>query len=773
MRLRLAVLAVLVFVLGISPMSAAGLGAGQSEAQATAAASADPVQADAMALAQAMDVPASDLISADLMGSDPRGAAVVDGRLGKSFPARGSSFAVLSTGVATDAALPDSTARSTVLDGSNNDQGNDLTRLHLQLEVPAGADCANFDVGFYSEEFAQMPPDFSRLAGSAHPEEFAGEFNDTFTAQLNNSTLATDPDGETVDAPGNFGQLAVHSVTHDPSTGTTYAESSPVMRASTPVVGGQVVDVYLSVQDLGDSQYDSAAFLDDFFWSSGVSCPSGAQADSDGDGLLDSWEEHGLTVNGEFVDLPAMGADPDHKDIFVEIDHMDATNSLVPLAPVPDAMADVEKAFADAPVENPDGTTGINLHIDYGQDAPISYGSSKTFGAMSQADTLPTESPLGTFGADDYDWSDFNAIKAQHFDQAREGVFHYALFGLVLPGDIEGIATLPGDDLAFGWGSVPNDGVSPTVTQAGTFMHELGHNLGLDHGGDSPVNYKPNYLSVMNYFFTNGDEGAGFKLDYSRSVLPPLDENSLDESKGIGTTDSTAYYCADGTIMTAADGSKPIDWQCLGEHHRGELPTGVVGSPYSTTTLNVESDVPVEFTAQGSLPPGLSLDAATGLISGTPTTAGTFAFTVNLGVSGQVLGGGTHRRGRPANWRHQRRCQRRRSEDRPHRLRRLAEPGLRRRRDRRRGREDPAADDNREHRATRRPDRESHAGHRHDAAEVDCAGEPDPERDQARRRRRRLQPDRDRQSRRLICRGRRLRARLRFHHRDWDDHGQL
>lgn len=33
-------------------------------------------------------------------------------------------------------------------------------------------------------------------------------------------------------------------------------------------------------------------------------------------------------------------------------------------------------------------------------------------------------------------------------------------------------------------------------------MHELGHNLGLKHGGaDLCINYKPHYLSIMNYTY--------------------------------------------------------------------------------------------------------------------------------------------------------------------------------------------------------------------------------------------------------------------------------
>ena len=43
-------------------------------------------------------------------------------------------------------------------------------------------------------------------------------------------------------------------------------------------------------------------------------------ADTDGDGLLDEWETHGIDTNGDGkveVDLPAMGANPLHKDLFL------------------------------------------------------------------------------------------------------------------------------------------------------------------------------------------------------------------------------------------------------------------------------------------------------------------------------------------------------------------------------------------------------------------------------------------------------------------------
>ena len=60
------------------------------------------------------------------------------------------------------------------------------------------------------------------------------------------------------------------------------------------------------------------------------------------------------------LDLPAMGADPRHKDLFLELDFMP------PHRLAQGAVDRMELAFAAAPVPNPDGTTGITLHVDNG-----------------------------------------------------------------------------------------------------------------------------------------------------------------------------------------------------------------------------------------------------------------------------------------------------------------------------------------------------------------------------------------------------------------------
>ena len=101
--------------------------------------------------------------------------------------------------------------------------------------------------------------------------------------------------------------------------------------------------------------------------------------DADGDGLCDDWERYGVYVRvgdvDNFIDLPGMAADPNHKDVFVQADWMSTYDHHH--QPDPDAMLDVVAAFADAPsamVRNPDGRKGISLHVDCGPDCEMTPG---------------------------------------------------------------------------------------------------------------------------------------------------------------------------------------------------------------------------------------------------------------------------------------------------------------------------------------------------------------------------------------------------------------
>jgi hypothetical protein len=152
--------------------------------------------------------------------------------------------------------------------------------------------------------------------------------------------------------------------------------------------------------------------------------------DLDGDGLLDSWELFGLDYNGDSdmeggpppLDLPGLGADPRHKDLFLEIDYMpgraiprdelDAVKAAFSVAPKTAGVNAHELPFgADAKV-NPDDQPGINLHID------TLNGNFQTGGTQVDTANISNFTSL------------YKSLKTKEFtdqDPDRRPVFRYAL----------------------------------------------------------------------------------------------------------------------------------------------------------------------------------------------------------------------------------------------------------------------------------------------------------------------------------------------------------
>lgn len=190
-----------------------------------------------------------------------------------------------------------------------------------------------------------------------------------------------------------------------------------------------------------------------------------------------------------------------------------------------------------------------------------------------------------------YSFSMFDAIKKSNFDCSRLGLFHYALIAHDSPGDsFGGIArTIPGQDFIVTQGSSTSDD-----NVAAAFMHELGHDLGLYHGGsESGENYRPNYFSIMNYNYAYGLTSVSNQvtLDYSNGNLPTLNENDLDENTGlVGGSFLFNYWCSGilGSTRTQkwAAMNNPVDWNCS-----GGSPSGHVGADINRSLLNWRSEL--------------------------------------------------------------------------------------------------------------------------------------------------------------------------------------
>jgi len=309
---------------------------------------------------------------------------------------------------------------------------------------------------------------------------------------------------------------------------------------------------------------------------------TGAAPDTDGDGLLDCWEDGtnwadglpGIAIDGIYspgratvnravllcVDQNGNGvfdagecASPTKKDIFVEIDYMQFHN------PNATSLTNVINAFANAPVANPDGTTGIRLHLQVDQQLAH---------VTNVALTPCTPQP----GASD---ANFDTLKAASFGtlaeqgnaaklDAKRNAYHYMLIAHNQTGSTaSGCAEIVGNDILVTLGSFPGatvtghtGGVGTVDQQGGTMMHELGHNLGLRHGGGDNTNCKPNYPSVMSYSRQFSSPLNPRPLDYSRVLLPLLDETALNETAGVGAFIGSIIFGP--PVFIPLQGTKPV-----------------------------------------------------------------------------------------------------------------------------------------------------------------------------------------------------------------------
>jgi hypothetical protein len=301
-------------------------------------------------------------------------------------------------------------------------------------------------------------------------------------------------------------------------------------------------------------------------------------------------------------------------------------------------------AYKNAPIVNTgwpgaDGSSGIFPHIDVGD--PTNYisilGTSYTnnfFPAGPQAKggkLVWEESPVcdsavpcqfsafpGTVS-----WlQGFSGYSNALFDRVREGLVHWVFYvhargfpkslnrcldpvtgtnpdgtcnvvnrDYYVPTSQSGVAQLPGGKamISLGlWDTI--NFVGTPEFNASTTLHELGHNVNLQHGGGPPTrtatsisyepNCKPNYLSVMNYSFVAAgmrDDNGVAHFDYSRDSYSNVDENFL--SDGLPASPlrfRTAWFASLNSPLAVALGATRANRYCSGAPLPNPLPNGWV-----------------------------------------------------------------------------------------------------------------------------------------------------------------------------------------------------
>jgi hypothetical protein len=272
-------------------------------------------------------------------------------------------------------------------------------------------------------------------------------------------------------------------------------------------------------------------------------------ADTDNDGLSDSAEVIGVDSTTLPSKLPLWGANPLSPDLFLEVDwnSCDIVNN-----PNCGGNADLfQMTGANAATVHSFFDPDINVHLDIGVANPATTAAQWTqwgnWGGATRTAAFTT-------------WCDT-------LTPARVGLFHH--FHVT-------------SDAGTGGGqSVPISTCSYGSSHRRAVAHELGHQIGLSHEGNTgtgKVNSKPNYPSMINYGYAYDDA-----VSFSRNTQPSLSPTALAETNS-PLSSQVLTSLATGTWALKTDPiNRKIDW-----NRDGQYDSQVRGAPTWTNGLAPE-----------------------------------------------------------------------------------------------------------------------------------------------------------------------------------------